>query len=311
VETNYHAKLNNLLFSIAARSLPSKYGGYTLDIDAHYIPCEKQDANYDYKKNKSYSLMAASIGTHFVDVKVRNGNVSPKRGQQECLERVLKRCKAAEINISAVRIDSAGYIFEMLDALDRKSVRYYVRAKMNTRLEKIAAGKPNEYWQKSDKGLEWLEMEHEGRRYIMQRQINKQRQISMYTQTEYRYFRIITNDRRKRADGAYIINFYNHRASSERNFEYLNQDFASHQMPFAKMHQNATYLTTMALLHNLFEWVKNQLAPLVPWLGSVKMRAKRFRFRFAMVAARWRKRARTHILELFHPQNSYEMLAPS
>lgn len=124
VETNYHARLNKPIFSIAARSLPSKYGVNTLDLDAHYVPCKKEDANYDYKKNKSYSLMAASIGTHFVEVKVRNGNVPPMRGQQECLERVLKCCKEANINISAVRIDNAGYIFKMLDALDRKSIRY-------------------------------------------------------------------------------------------------------------------------------------------------------------------------------------------
>jgi hypothetical protein len=76
---------------------------------------------------------------------------------------------------------------------------------------------------------------------------------------------------------------YNKRGGSERNFDYIKNDFAWRWPPFMHINQNTVFLIAAAMANNLFRGAINLFKSVVPQL-RVNMRFRTFKYIFIDVA---------------------------
>lgn len=315
---NYASLVNNLIKIIAAKNLrqEGKTKGCCLDIDAHFAPSEKGDANYSYKKMRGYYPLYSCIGRHAVEVEVRNGNTAPSYRIKEHAFRVINKMKKSGVTIKEVRSDAAAYQYEFMDALNKKRIRFFIRAKNSKSLKEKALRLEYDQVVSDHNGEElyrWGEFAHRGYRIIVQREQTNDKEVNLLSNTldhKYSYRMIITNDRRKKATGNFIIKHYNKRGDMERNFAFLRSDFSWKKLPFKKIKENATYMAVTALMSNLFEWVKLKLKEKVSFFKSVHIRLKKFLNCFAAVPAKWIKTAGQTFLVLYTDRDYSGLLTP-
>lgn len=315
---NYASDVNNLIKRTTTKNLQLEGNtkGCCLDIDAHFAPSEKGDANYSYKKMRGYYPLYSCIGLHAVDVEIRNGNTSPSYHLKEHAFRVINKMKKSGVTIKEVRSDAAAYQNEFMDSLNRKRIRFFIRAKNSKSLKEKALSLNYEQVARDHNGEElycWDEFSHNGYRIIVQREQTNDKELTLLSNTpehKYNYRMIITNDRRKKATGDFIINYYNKRGDMERNFAFLRSDFSWKKLPFKKIEENATYMAVTALMSNLFEWIKLKLKEKVPSFKSVHIRLKKFLNCFAAVPAKWMRTARQTYLVLYTDKDYSGLLTP-
>lgn len=311
---NFATDLNKLLKKIAAKCLPPKRrGGYRLDVDAHILENEKKDARPTYNHKLGYAPLGGFVERCPVEIEMRGGNTAPGTGILAFTKRAIKGLGEEGVRITEVCSDAAGYNFEFMEWLHKKRLRFYIRAKRcASMLQHVGQ---LEDWhpvhnKKGDLLYEWAETEWKGYRLIVQRVEKDNGQVDLESATPYRYQAIITNDSRKKSDGLSIINYYNKRGGSERNFDYLRNDFGWRKLPFDNMAENTVYLLVMALIANIFEWLKIKISSLSSLLGSTAVRVKNFLLRFAAVPARWSRSGRETILRLFTDRDYSALLTP-
>lgn len=310
---NYAPGMNAALKKTAALSLPSKRGGYRLDVDAHILEHQKPDARTTYNFKQGYAPLCSFVGALPVEVEMRNGNTSPKKDIKEHVERTIKALNCEGVHIKEVCSDAAGYNFELMEWLDKSRRRFYIRARKSPAMERQM--KEIDQWhpvRDKEQNLlyEWAETTWKGYRLIVQRQKKEDGQTDVFTGTAYTYRAIITNDRRKKSDGLFVINHYNKRGGIERNFDTLRNDFGWALMPFDNMADNTAYLLLMAICLNLFEWTKKLLAARTTLLGTTAIRVKNFLLRFAAVPAQWVKTGRQTFLKLYTQRDYSGLLVP-
>ena len=68
-----------------------KAGKYDLDFDHEFIPTEKYDTKYSYKKERGYFLGIATIGEMLVGIENRNGNTNVRFHQKDTLGNIFER----------------------------------------------------------------------------------------------------------------------------------------------------------------------------------------------------------------------------
>lgn len=304
--------LNDALQRVAALSLPPQRGGYRLDVDAHLMEHDKPDAAYSYQKRGGYAPLCSFVGSLPVQVEMRGGNTSPGYGIKDHVLKTIAELKEKGVDIREVCSDAAGYQLELLKRLDRKGIRFYIRAKKSPAMEKHM-GSLTGWTDFGNKNTEqqWTESTWNGYRLIVQRQPKPDGQTSIFSAAAYIYRAIITNDSRIKSDGAFIIRHYNKRGGIERNFDVLRNDFGWAKMPFSNMADNTSYLLLMALCLNLFEWVKTQVHGKTNLIKSTAIRVKAFVFRFAAVPAKWIQSGRQTLLKIFSTREYSALLVPS
>ena len=307
---NYAPGMNAALKRTAALSLPPKRGGYRLDVDAHILEHQKPDARTTYNFKQGYAPLCSFVGALPVEVEVRNGNTSPKKDIKEHVERTIKALACEGVPIKEVCSDAAGYNFELMEGLDKSRRRFYIRARKSPAMARQMK-KINQWHPVRDKEqnlhYQWAETTWKGYRLIVQRQQKENGQTDVFSGTAYTYRAIITNDRRIKSNGLFVINHYNTRGGIERNFDILRNDFGWALLPFANMANNTAYLLLMALCLNLFEWAKKLLAARTTLLGTTAIRVKNFLLRFASVPAQWVRTGRQVFLKLY-PHRDYSGL---
>ncbi len=99
-----------------------------VDFDHQFIPTEKHDATYSYKKAFGYFPGVASVGGVIVHVENRDGNTPVKFCQAETLKRLFTSLRKHELFIYRFRADCGSYSKEIVETIDAHSNLFYLRA---------------------------------------------------------------------------------------------------------------------------------------------------------------------------------------
>jgi len=142
-------------------------------------------------------------------------------------------------------------------------------------------------------------------RLVVMREKSDDPQLDLFTGDNFIYRCILTNDHENSEKE--VIEYYNQRGGSERNFDILNNDFGWKHLPCSDMEYNTVYLIMTAMIKNFYQYILPKISKVFKNI-SPTTRLKRFIFRFICVAARWVYQNRGWKLKLF-TDRPYERLA--
>ncbi len=301
---NINMVLNRLNVKTLKQTNQLKEGElYDFDYDNQINANNKWDAKRTYKKNKGYFPGIASIGNNIVYIENRDGNANVKFKQAETLERAYSLLESEKIKIYRSRMDAGSYSKEIIDVVDKHSELFYIRANKSANL-----------FEQIKEIAEWKEVEinnityevasitfkqfYQERNYrlVIMRKKNKNGQLDLFTQDDYIYRLILTNDHQSTEKE--VIEFYNARGTSEKNFDIMNNDFGWKHLPFSFLNQNNAFLIITAMIMNFYNYVISKVAEVFDDINP-RTRLKRFVFRFVTVSGKWVYQGRTWVLKLY------------
>lgn len=274
-----------------------------VDFDHQFIPTEKHDATYSYKKAFGYFPGVASVGGVIVHVENRDGNTPVKFCQAETLKRLFASLRKHELFIYRFRADCGSYSKEIVETIDAHSNLFYLRASncesAYTEFAELDGWKAIEInYQKCEVRsvkFNWF-MEEKGYRLVIQRTRIEHEQDIFGDTFSYVYRCILTND--WEMSEKVIIEYYNQRGAHERDFDALNNDFGWSHLPCSFLNENTVFLLLMAMCKNFHTAILYEIGK-VFYNIKPKHRLKKFIYRFISVPAKWVRTARTHVLRLF------------
>ena len=285
------------------------------DLDYDNIVCytSKQDAQRTYKKETGYIPGVGLVGSKVVYVENRNGRSNPGILQEETLERMFVKLRSQGVNVNRFRADSASYTFRTIQAIERYSDTFYVKARMSDGLARIIASV--EHWERvdtkeanlyrgetcgvpferaaKDHGQEELLKPY---RFVVTKEARRDGQINLFTGEACKYSVIITNDGDMTMDQ--VVFYYNKRGAIEKEFDILKNDFGWSKLPFSKLEQNLVYLQIMVICRNLYHFLIQLFSKRFKGL-SPNFRIKKFIFRFIAIPAKWIKSSRQDKLRVY------------
>lgn len=304
-EFNINERLNKLLVNllISTKLLNTNNKEYIFDYDNQFIPTEKYDSKRSYKQKNGYFPGIASIDGHPVYIENRNGNSNVKYKQDDTLMRAYNILKEYGIKIKYSRMDCGSFSEDIIKVVEENSELFYIRAqRCDSLFEKIQEITEWETVWIGTKHYQVASIEYtpfnkkKQYRYVITREVIDDKQGNLFTDKNYKYRAIITNDKEK--SNFDIVQFYNHRGSSERLFDEMNNDFLWKKMPFSFLNENTVFLILTAICRNLFYCFKDYVSKKVFFIKPT-FRLKKFIFRFMVVPAKWISRGRQDILKLF------------
>ena len=219
---NVNTKMNAFLISCAKffDILPNEDLVY--DFDHQFIPTEKYDATYSYKKERGYFPAVVCIADLPLYIEGRNGNCSVKTTQLETHKRALGALQEQGIYPKYARMDAGSYIQEVTDYFDSQQMLFFIRANQSQCL--LEAASRSEQWQECTIGYQDMQTTtlayqfgHTAHRIVAYRVPNKTGQINTFTGDRYKYMFIMTND--WEMSDKQVIEFYNQRGASEKVFD--------------------------------------------------------------------------------------------
>ena len=101
--------------AIKFKQLDTEDTNLIYDFDHQFIPADKYDANYSYKKKKGYFPGVVTIANIPVYIEGRNGNCNVKTAQLSTHKRALRALKNKGIQPRYARMDCGSYIKEVTD----------------------------------------------------------------------------------------------------------------------------------------------------------------------------------------------------
>lgn len=110
------------------------------------------------------------------------------------------------------------------------------------------------------------------------------------------YRAILTNDHDSSEEQ--VIDKYNQRGASERNFDLQNNDFGWAHLPFSTMEDNTVFMLFTAMLKNFYQYLLGKVSRVFHG-PDMRSRLKRFVFLFIVVPARWVRVARQWTLKIY------------
>ena len=136
--------------------------GYILDMDASIVESDKGDGMMSYAGIKGYMPMFGFIsdGKHkpfATYVKFRQGYVSPQSDQLTGIKRTHELLQSHGAKLRAVRIDSAGYMSDIVNYCDDENIHYTIVADHNTAVMARVASIPETDWNTlyDREGIDW------------------------------------------------------------------------------------------------------------------------------------------------------------
>ena len=111
-------KLNSLLLDMTLLLGLLKRGQYIdVDFDNEFIPTEKSDALYSYKKKRGYFPGVMTSGPLIIGIENRQGNSNVKFEQVEELSRMLDNIESHGLYVRMFRADCGSFIKELVEEL--------------------------------------------------------------------------------------------------------------------------------------------------------------------------------------------------
>lgn len=297
---NVNTKMNDLLISCVKffDLLPNEDLVY--DFDHQFIPTQKYDASYSYKKEKGYFPAVVSIAGLPLYIEGPNGNCNVKTAQLNTHKRALDALHQQGVYPKYVRMDAGSYIQEVTDYFDSQDKLFFIRANQSQCL--LEAASSSQQWQNCTIGYQDMQtitlayqFGNAAHRIVAYRVPKTTRQVSTFTGDAYKYMFIITND--WQMSDKQVIEFYNQRGASEKVFDVQNNDFNWKCMPHSFLQENTVYLIIMAIAHIVYKWLISAFSKLVKDLNP-KARLKQFIFRFVTTVAKITKSGRRQIIAL-------------
>jgi len=302
---NINDRLNDLLMKTTVHLgvLKRERTDYCLDFDHQFIPTEKYDTTYSYKKERGYFPGVASISNTPVYVENRNGNCQVKFNQMDTFKRVFGMLENNGIKPARCRMDCGSYLKDVCDYMEEKGVKFFIRAEQSEQL--LFESSTSDGWKKETIGISTYEVcsiEHcfgkHTHRVVAYRWPNKTGQKDIITDDANNYLFIITNDRKESEKS--VIEFYNDRGNSERLFDIQNNDFNWKKMPFSFLELNTVYLILMAICHVIYQWLIQTFSKGCNFLQP-HYRLKKFIFRLVCIAGKVIRTGRRQVVKLFTP----------
>jgi hypothetical protein len=133
-----------------ATSVPSE--GLTLDIDATIIESDKGDGQVAYDGTVGYHPMLGFLSDGrrrpcCSYVQFRPGNASAQVGIDEAIRHTVDLAEQEGRSVQYVRSDSAGYQSDVVNLLEKKSIRYAITAAFDAAVKKAFRSIPKAGWQ--------------------------------------------------------------------------------------------------------------------------------------------------------------------
>ena len=308
-EFNACEKMHELLLKCLLKTGQIKEGqSVNVDFDHQFIPTEKHDACYSYKKAFGYFPGVMTIGDKIVGIENRDGNTNVRFCQSKTLERMLGRLKnVCGVSINIFRADCGSFSEAIVETVSSNCKTFYIRA--NNCKERTESFDDITDWIDAEIGYEKYAVSSvpftnfhniNGLRLVIQRQTISHH--GTLFDTEYKYRCILTNDW-EHAE-AEIIGIYNERGASERIFDQMNNDFGWSHLPFSFMNENAVFLLATAIVKNFYSWIIVKISDKVEGLENTS-RLKRFIFKFVSVPAKWVRTGRQWVLNLYTNHQFY------
>lgn len=312
-------KLNVLLLKMLKKTGQIGCGDcVNLDFDHQFIPAEKKDAKYSYKKAEGYFPGVASVGGLIVGIENRDGNANVRFHQKDTLQNIIERLESeCKVLIQNFRADCGSYSEEIIDYIKDVCEHFYIRAagceSLRTKFMEY------ENWEEvtidgqhggQHCGVTSFPFEaflkEEGFRLVVQRTDIKDEYPDEEPDgifgKEYVYRCIVTSDWSSPEKD--IIEYYNKRGASERNFDCQNNDFGWSHLPFSFLKENTVFLLVTAMLKNFYMYLLDTLKNGIDGI-DMKCRLKRFIRHFMIVPAKWIKSGRCQVLNLYTKNKFY------
>jgi hypothetical protein len=310
---NINNKMNDMLIkSCLVLGHLTKQHSYDLDYDNQILTHNKIDAQKTYKKTEGYFPGVGAIGNNIVYIENRDGNTHVKFSQAETLKEMFKQLADNEIYVNRFRADAGSYSKEIIDVLSKNCNKFYIRAnkceELTSRIhelkdwEKVKINN-KEYEVASFHFTSFFE-ERAYRLVVMREAISEDKQ-GMFPEYNYIYRSILTND--NDSNEKEVIEYYNKRGGSEKNFDVQNNDFGWRHLPCSYMSKNTVYLILTAIFKNFYNYIIKKVSAVFPDLQPTS-RLKHFIFRFITVASQWIKKGGQLKLILYDTIRPYEKL---
>ncbi len=298
-------RLNSLLLDMALLlGLLKKGQGIDIDFDNEFIPAEKSDALYSYKKERGYFPGVITSGPLIIGIENRQGNSNVKFEQVEELTRMIDNMEAHGMNIRMFRADCGSFIKDLVEQLFLRTEVFYLRA--SSCAERRERYEQYKKWRSTN--VNGLDMDVASfdftdfladwhLRLVVQRtKIDTKGGEQFLPGMEYMYRAILTSDHTSTEEQ--IIDKYNRRGACEKNFDVQNNDFGWGHLPFSTMEDNTVFLLFTAMLKNFYQYLLAKASRVFPGL-DMKCRLKRFIFAFIVVPAKWVCVARQWTLNIY------------
>ena len=298
-------RLNSLLLDMALLlGLLKKEQGIDVDFDNEFIPAEKSDALYSYKKKRGYFPGVMTTGPLVIGIENRQGNSNVKFEQVEELVRMFDNIEAHELHVRMFRADCGSFIKELVEELFLRTETFYLRASSCAERRKMyeeCAGWRHTAVNGQDMDVASFEftdfLSDWHLRLVVQRtKIETGQGEQLLPGMEYVYRAILTNDHDSTEEQ--VIDKYNQRGACEKNFDVQNNDFGWAHLPFSTMEDNTVFLLFTAMLKNFYLYLLDKVCDIFPGI-DMKSRLKRFIFAFITVPAKWVRVARQWTLNIY------------
>ena len=289
--------------SLMAKQLPlylkatSGTDGYVLDMDASIVASDKGDGSMSYAGVVGYMPMFGFIsdGTHkpfATYAKFRQGYASPQSDQLAGIKRTHELLQSHGAKLRAVRIDSAGYMSDIVNFCDEETIHYTITADQNSAVMKRVASIPETDWQTfyDRKGIDWgweiaetkyvMGKGKRASRLIVKRQARATEQLDVFDHSvsAFKYYIIISNVPKQEKTAQETMHFHNGRGNAEKFIEDAKYGLNLKAVPTGQFHANALYYMVGILVFNLVKLMQITVLP-DKWHNSMvtSIRHKLFR----------------------------------
>ena len=311
-------QMNELMLEMQIRLGQLKEGEKidVVDFDHVFLPNEKEYAKPSYKKKTGEFPGVAMTGGQILYIEDRDANTNVRFKQETTLNNMFTMLDSHNIGVKKFRADCGSYSEEIIKTVNRHCEKLYIRA--SNCADRETQFEAAEGWESvtiNKQECDVLSMPFVSKtmdlgdvknlRLIVQRTIYKDdKHMGDLFETTYIYRCILTNDNYMTAKE--VIEFYNQRGESEKNFDIQNNDFCWSRLPFRKMKENNVFLIVMAMIKNIYLYLIARIANVMPHL-DVRNRLRRFIFEFMTVPAKLTSHGGRNVLTLF-TDRPYEKL---
>lgn len=274
---------------------------YTLDADATQVMADKHDAKFTYKGVKGYMPMLGFLFESQVCLldEFREGNASPGSDQlgfyRQCKGRMPKGKR-----IARYRADSASYQAELINELEKDSVKWAITADQDSAVKKIIHGLSETEWTEpvAGCGFEIAETIHtmnktkKAFRLVIKREYF--RQADIFEGSRYAYHVVASNWSDEEKSAYEVLKWHNQRGAAENFNKELKSGFGMERMPCGDSWANAVFFRIGVIAYNLFIGFKRLSCP-EAWVHHT---IATFRWKMVQVAGRIVRHAGQVILRL-------------
>lgn len=309
-----HMALNKLNIKLIKKLGGIRSKNIILDYDNTILKTNKADARKTYIKENGYNPGVGIIEDQIVYVENRNGNSDAQTYQEKTISRMFKLLKTEGIKVNAFRADSASYVLQVIETVQIFVDQFYIRARNDQSVTNAIVNIQN--WKKvvlnneevligsttykpfqRARCLRKKKRQLSNYRLVVIKVPRKDGQLNFFTREASVYRSIITND--YEMSDIEVFKFYNQRGGKEREFDVMKNDFCWGNIPFSNIYENTVFLILTAMARNIYSYLINIFSSGNKLLKQT-FRVKKFIFRFIIMPAKWTKRSRQNVFNIYN-----------